>query len=185
MGPKRFLPERKSYSGLEKFVAGRGINWDEWDEDKHAQEVETEFHRILHVVKFPEAAEDEAAQAADMKRVWHAHAGGFAWPNSNASWEKKVLLVDLWSRLAADFAGTMGGDPLVHSAQEDDGDGLVLTGAGTVAPLLPPGTPPPPPPPPPPRPPPPLDHKDDTGLDLDGVLDKLYDQSKSSVGVDR
>ena len=106
MGPKRFLPERKSYSGLEKFVAGRGINWDEWDEDKHAQEVETEFHRILHVVKFPEAAEDEAAQAADMKRVWHAHAGGFAWPNSNASWEKKVLLVDLWNRLAADFAGT-------------------------------------------------------------------------------
>ena len=111
MGPKRFLPERKSYSGLEKFVAGRGINWDEWDEDKHAQEIETEFHRILHVVKFPEAAEDEAAVAADIKRVWQAHAGGFAWPNSNASWEKKVLLVDLWNRLAADFCRHDGGRP--------------------------------------------------------------------------
>ena len=117
-----------------------------------------------------------------MKRVWHAHAGGFAWPNSNASWEKKVLLVDLWNRLAADFAGTTGGDP-GHSTQEHDGDDMVLTGPGTVAPPLPQSEQPPPPPPPPP--PAPQDLEDDTGLDLDGVLDKLYDQSRSSVGVDR
>ena len=60
MGPKR-LPDRRSFSGLEKFVARRGINWDEWNEEDHAQEVEAEFHRILHVVKYPEAAEDEGS----------------------------------------------------------------------------------------------------------------------------
>ena len=99
MGPKRFLPERKSYSGLEKFVAGRGINWDEWDEDKHAQEIETEFQRIINVVKNPEEArEGEDEQVARIEQAWKAQAAGYQWPKTNAAWDRKVLLVDMDDR---------------------------------------------------------------------------------------
>ena len=174
MPPKRALPDRRSFSGIERFVEGCGVSWDDYIEDEHAEHVEREFTRIMELVSAgAEAAPTHDAEiTGSIVEKWlDAGHGGF--PTLRASWVNKVKLIDLWYKLQMQHCHAKRDN--MYDPDDVDGDvaaeALVAAAASTNIDLS--AVPPTPTPPPQPN----LDEE------CDAVLTSLYGEAMVYDGL--